>query len=60
MVAGKEFPIALPEGECRVSVSGLLDLSEPFLVARKGIADRFTGVVLSSAITVRLIAPQAK
>jgi len=49
MVAGKEFPIALPEGECRVSVSGLLDLSEPFLVARKGIADRFTGVVLSSA-----------
>ncbi|HLQ79245.1 MAG TPA: hypothetical protein VK210_17935, partial [Terriglobia bacterium] len=73
MIAGKEFSIALPEGEYRVSVSGLpqgytlesvnagpLDLSEPFLVARKGVADRFTGVVVSSTITVRLKAPQAK
>jgi hypothetical protein len=77
-VSSKEFSIQLPEGEYRVSISGLargysiesvtagpLDLTEPFLVTKSGIADRFTGVPValrstatapaaSAAITVRL------
>jgi hypothetical protein len=56
-VSAKEFSILLPEAEYRASISGLptgfavvsvsagpLQLSEPFLVTAKGIADRFTGV----------------
>ena len=56
-VSGKEFSIPLPEAEYRASISGLptgyavvsvsagpLQLSEPFLVTGKGIADRFTGL----------------
>ena len=79
-VSGREFSIVLPEGEYRLSVSGLpngytvesvtagpLNLTEPFLVTNKGIADRFTGTPIlirsagstpiSAGITLRLKAP---
>jgi hypothetical protein len=80
VVSGRNFTVTLPEGEYRVKVSGLpdgytvesvtagpLDLTYPFLVTSKGIADRFTGNAIlvrpaglppvSAAITVRLKAP---
>jgi hypothetical protein len=76
-VLGGEFSIPLPAGEYRVTIAGLpkgyavasvtagpLDLSEPFLVTDKGIADRVTGApilvrsagaaAVSAGITVRL------
>jgi protocatechuate 3,4-dioxygenase beta subunit len=80
-VAGKDFGIYLPDGEYRVTVSGLpdgysvesikagpLDLTYPFLITSRGIADRFTGnpilvkpagavAAISAGITVRLKAP---
>jgi hypothetical protein len=80
VVSGKDFTVTLPEGEYRVKISGLpdgyivesvtagpLDLTYPFLVTSKGIADRFTGnpilirsagsPAVSAGITVRLKAP---
>ncbi|HEX4998739.1 MAG TPA: hypothetical protein VFY29_10960, partial [Terriglobia bacterium] len=72
-VAGREFSVLLPEGEYRASVSGLpqgytlksiasgpFDLTEPFLVTKKGIADRFTGAPIKSGapgIVIRLNTP---
>lgn len=67
MVSEKAFFLQLPEGEYRASVSGLpqgyavesitggpLDLTEPFLVTKGGIADRITGAALNTTITIRL------
>jgi hypothetical protein len=83
-VSGKDFGINLPDGEYRVTVSGLpsgytvesvkagpLDLTYPFLVTNRGIADRFTGTPIlikppgaasasSAGITVRLKAPPSE
>jgi hypothetical protein len=65
-VSGREFSMQVPEGEYRINISGLakgysvesvtagpLDLTEPFLVTKAGIADRFTGapIVVRSAAT---------
>jgi len=72
-VSAGEFSVSLPEGEYRVRISGLpegyavesvsagpLNRTEPFLVTKSGIADRFTGVPNSAGITVRLIPPSSK
>jgi len=70
-VFGPEFSIILPEAAYRLSVSGLpsgyslksvtagpLDLTEPFLITYKGVADRFSGAaVAASGITIKLTAP---
>jgi hypothetical protein len=77
-VSHREFSVLVPEGEYRISISGLssgyasesvtcgpLDLTEPFLITRAGIADRFTGspilsrsadskTAIGAGITVRL------
>jgi hypothetical protein len=70
-VSGRDFSLILPEGEYRVTVSGLpqdyalksvtagpLDLTEPFLIIHKGIADRISGAAIRpERITIRLDAP---
>jgi hypothetical protein len=71
-VSGRDFSLILPEGEYRITVSGLpqaydvksvsagpMDLTEPFLVTFKGIADRFSGAPITSSagITIRLNTP---
>jgi hypothetical protein len=70
-VLGRDFSLILPEGEYRVTVSGLpqgyalksvtagpLDLREPFLIIHKGIADRISGAAIRpEGITIRLNAP---
>jgi hypothetical protein len=68
-VSGRDFSLILPEGEYRITVSGLpqdyalksvsagpMDLTEPFLVTYRGIADRISGTPITSAagITIRL------
>lgn len=80
-VSLNEFSILVPEGQYRVSISGLpkgyavtsvtagpLDLTQPFLVTSKGIADRFTGTPIRSdgpttgtgvRMTVRLTTPSS-
>jgi hypothetical protein len=84
VISGKEFSISVPEAEYRINISGLpngytvesvtagpLDLTYPFLVTSKGIADRFTGnpilirsagqtSAISAGITVRLKAPPSE
>jgi hypothetical protein len=66
-VRGKEFSVGIPEGEYRISISGLpdgytvesvnagpLDLTFPFLLTNTGIADRFSGKGTAVGIKVRL------
>jgi hypothetical protein len=73
-VSGRQFSTTIPEGEYRITISGLplgyavvsvtagpLDLTQPFLLTSKGVADRFTGLPVTSAagagITIKLSAP---
>jgi hypothetical protein len=74
-VSSREFSIILPEGEYRVSISGLpqdravksvmagpLDLTYPFLITYKGIADPFSGTPIASPgqMTIRIEAPTSE
>ena len=66
-VSGRDFSLILPEGEYRITVSGLpqnydvksvsagpMDLREPFLVTFKGIADRFSGSPITSSAGIKI------
>jgi hypothetical protein len=74
-VSSREFGIILPEGEYRANISGLsqgytvqsifggpLDLTYPFLITYQGIADRFTGIAISSPgqMTIKLNSPASE
>ena len=74
-VSSREFSIILPEGEYRVSISGLpqdravksvtagpLDLTYPFLITYKGIADPFSGTPIASPgqMTIRIDSPASE
>jgi hypothetical protein len=70
-VSGREFSLILPEGEYRLTISGLpqgyttksvtagpMDLTEPFLVTFRGITDWISGAAIRpEGITIRLNAP---
>jgi hypothetical protein len=73
-VTGRDFSTILPEGEYRVSISGLpqgytvksvfawpLDLTYPFLITYQGIADKFSGAPVPSPgqIAIRLNTPSS-